>query len=504
VNKSTPAASPPATPPSLPLLYALLPAELLGRLWGPALEVARLIRQFRDAELTPRSAYDFEHRLSGLLRELGRVIAEWAYNGHEPQDRGLLPAQVRLAGVWYRRNGRRTANRQVATLFGTITLWRFLYRPVDELVPAVFPLEVRLGLEAARATPALADRVGQLAAHGTQRMVLEALRRDHGVAWSAHLLRKVTAAVAAGMGERRHEAQVAKLLGLLGAAFDSRGDRRPVLSVGRDGVFLPMRHDACYREGAVATASVFDRRGRRLGTVYLGRMPEEGQRALSDQLTSLIRDVLARWAGPLPRLAYVTDAGHHPSEYYERVLCKMADPRSPGRRLVWEWVLDYYHACQYVGRLSDVLFGEGREGRAWAAKMRRWLKCKPRGVHRVLHSAAALRNCRPLRGTSKAFGDAYNYLSRRIAHLDYHGYRNLRLPIGSGVTEACCKTVFTQRMKQSGMSWGMEGGQAVVDLRVLQLSGVWEAARDAYLQSRDCPELRTQTQEHRHKLNNAA
>lgn len=483
---------------------SLLPAELLGRLWEPILEIVRLVRQCRGSDVTPQSTCDFEQRLFELLRELGRVIVEWVYNDHESGERDLLPTQVRLAGVWYQRNGRRTANREVATLFGTITLMRFLYRPVDERVPCIFPLEVRPGLEAARATPALADRVGRLAAHGTQRMVLQTLRRDHGVKWSVHLLRKVTAAVAGGMGEHRHEAQVAKLLGLLGAAFASRGDRRPILSVGRDGIFLPVRHDSCYREGAVATVSVLDRRGRRLGTVYLGRMPEEGQHALSGQLTSLIRDVLARWAGPSPRLAYVTDAGHHQTEYYRKVLRRMPDPRSPGRCLVWEWVLDYYHACQYVSRLAETLFGEGREAQAWAAKMRRWLKHKPLGIHRVLHSAAALRSCRGLRGSARIYDDAYGYLRKRIAHLDYHGCRNLHLPIGSGVTEACCKTVFTQRMKQSGMSWGIESGQAIVDLRVLQLSGVWESARDDHLRSRDCPALRTQLQDHRRRLNNAA
>jgi hypothetical protein len=71
-----------------------------------------------------------------------------------------------------------------------------------------------------------------------------------------------------------------------------------------------MRHGA-YREGATATLSVYNRRGQRLGTVYLGRMPEPGQGTLSDQLTRLITEVLSQWTGPLPRLAYVTDAGHH-------------------------------------------------------------------------------------------------------------------------------------------------------------------------------------------------
>ncbi len=62
------------------------------------------------------------------------------------------------------------------------------------------------------------------------------------------------------------------------------------------------------------------------------------------------------------------------------------------------------------------------------------------------------------------------------------------LPIGSGVTEAACKTVFTQRLKQSGMTWSLEGGQRIVDLRVIQLSGLWPQVYQAYLQAKILPE----------------
>ena len=34
----------------------------------------------------------------------------------------------------------------------------------------------------------------------------------------------------------------------------------------------------------------------------------------------------AVWAGPLPRLAYVTDGGNHQARYYHRVLRRMSDP----------------------------------------------------------------------------------------------------------------------------------------------------------------------------------
>ena len=48
--------------------------------------------------------------------------------------------------------------------------------------------------------------------------------------------------------------------------------------------------------------------------------------------------------------------------------------------------------------------------------------------------------------------------------MDYWQYRRHGLAIGSGITEAACKTLFTQRFKQSGMKWSLEGGQVVVNL----------------------------------------
>jgi len=47
----------------------------------------------------------------------------------------------------------------------------------------------------------------------------------------------------------------------------------------------------------------------------------------------------------------------------------------------------------------------------------------------------------------------------------YAAYKAESLPIGSGVIEAACKTLVTQRMKNSGMRWGHEGGQAILTLR---------------------------------------
>jgi hypothetical protein len=466
---------------------------LTVRLISQITEIGRLIVRFRRAEVTPQAGHQFETQLQTLLRELGRIIVEWTFNHLEPRDRHDMPKEINFQGTRYRRRSK-TPNRSVATLFGTITVWRWLYQDVQEIEPAVFPLELGLGLEAGLATPALAERAAQAAVSSTQAAVLARLKDDHGVCWSVASLRKVLAGVAAGVAEHRHDAQVAQLLEGLKKADQSVGNRKVVLAVGRDGLMVPIRGQASYREGATATVSVHDRRGRRLATVVLGRMPESGQGTLSGQLTALITAVLGTWTGPMPRLAYITDGGYHQTQYYRRVLQRMRDPHHPTRRLKWAWVIDYYHVCQYISKMAEALFVEARHAQAWARKMGRWLKEKPRGIYRVLHSAAALRNQRMIVGAAKQkqYRDGYAYLRKRMRWLDYVGYRRDHLPIGSGVTEAACKTVFTQRMKQSGMTWHVETGQWILDLRVVQLSGIWREVYQAYLQSKAFPQMRTQ------------
>ena len=246
---------------------------------------------------------------------------------------------------------------------------------------------------------------------------------------------------------------------------------------------LPIRGLKKYKEGATATVSVYSRWGKRLGTVYLGQMPEELQISLSDELTRLLTDVLGQWNGAPLRLSYITDAGFHPTESFESVLCRMLDPQRPGEYLEWEWVVDYYHACQHIGDLAQVIFGPGREAYAWAAKMRRTLKEKPGGVFRVLRSAGQLHAIRGLVGEESDDESAYNYLRRHSPWMNYAERRRLRVPIGSGVTEAACKTVFSQRFKCAGMKWGIESGAPILALRVIALSGIWPKVRDAMFES---------------------
>ena len=249
-----------------------------------------------------------------------------------------FPSRLWFKGQAYRR--RRKHRTSIATLFGLVVVWRRLYEPLAPGRCSIHPLELKVGIEAGLATPALAERLGSWAADHTQRQVLAMLMHDHGVPWSYATLRKLLGSLRVGMAAHRHAAQVDQVLSWLQQARVSTGQFQPILAVGRDGVTVPLRHGA-WKEGSTATVSVLDRRGKRLGTVYLGQMPEAGQGTLTEQLTSLLQALLRHVDSQRLRLVYISDDGYHPSDYYHRVLKKMPDPQRPWRPLEWIRIVDY-------------------------------------------------------------------------------------------------------------------------------------------------------------------
>jgi hypothetical protein len=454
-------------------------------------EVLERITLFLMQPITPQATFQFENDLRQLLDNCGRLILEATFNHIEPEHPSESPKHAERDSLDYCRKNQKSPNRGgIATLFGTIQLNRCLYEPLQEArdqdQSAFAPLEFNLGIVANNATPALAERVGVLASQHTQQDVLDILQRDYHVTWSIPVLRKVTAAVSEGIAVHLQAARRKRLLEWLAQASHSRGRRQVVLCVGRDGIMLPLRKAPTYKEGAVATLTVFDRRGRRLGTVYLGEMPEPYQETLSATLTALLQEVLGVWEGPCPRLVYVTDAGYHPTTYYDEILQHLEDPRHPGQVLQWTRVVDFYHASSYVSRLAEVLFASNEKARqAWARRMRHLLLEDEHGLFRVLHSAAFYHKQQSLTAKAeKSYEEAYNYLLNHGKWMAYARYSREGLPIGSGVTEAGCKIVFTQRFKESGMKWG-EGGRVILQLRLAELSGLWDEVYQDYL--RHCP-----------------
>lgn len=442
-------------------------------------------------------------------------VAVMSFGLHpEPEDE---VERVQWRGETYRR--RKTAPNTISCLFGEFTLTRHVYECLEPGERCIIPFELECGIVAGLATPALAERVGCWSADVEQRQIREMLQQDHQVGWSVTSLRKVTKAVSDGVVEPGRLTRRERVVALLEEAEESKGKHRPTLACGRDGVMTPIRKknpevkaevpakivpksskkkrsskqkkESGYQEASTGTLSVHDRRGKRLGTIYYGQMPEKRQVGLSTQLQVAIAFILTTIHDrdlPCPRLSYVTDAGKNQRNFYHQILEKLKNPWHAEKKLNWDWTVDFYHACTSLGLMAESLFADPKKGLKWYRLMRHWLRHRKRGVSEVLRSATQNENRRTLtKARRKAFRKAYLYLRRHRKYMNYAERAKLKLPIGSGVTEAACKTVFTERMKRSGMTWKIEGGQTILELRVLVLSKVWDQSYRASLRNQTVP-----------------
>lgn len=410
----------------------------------------------------------FERRLERILREIGRVILAATLRQLETEQKEEAPSRISWQGQDYRCS--RMTNKTIDTRFGPITLRRWFYQNTVPGEPGTAPLDLRLGLFGGRMTPAAAEAAGRLAADMPQQTVLEVLAERFGITPGVGTLRKVVRDAAERVRAHHDQAAIERLSQLMEKARHSKGKHEPLLQVGRDGVYVQTR--PFWEEASCGTLAVYDRSRRRLGTVYLGQMPESEQPTMTARLTGVITGTLVMLGSYVPRLRCVTDAGSLQQSYFRKVLALMKHPVS-GQRLKWTWGIDFYHACEYVTKLAAALFGAGDAASSWAAKQRRTLRTKTGGVARVIRSAAQRKRRHGLKGAKKDCAAAVNYLDNHRAHMDFAARRRRGEPIGSGITEAGCKVIFNQRLKQSGMRWRRETGQHIVDLRTAVRGGIW-------------------------------
>src|SRR2546430_14294297 len=87
----------------------------------------------------------------------------------------------------------------------------------------------------------------------------------------------------------------------------------------------------------------------------------------------------------------------------------------------------------------------------------------------------------------QAIHKALAYFREHRHRMRYSALRAQNLPIGSGVVEAACKTLVSQRLKRAGMRWRMAGGEAILTVWALWQSERFERALpllgDTYKQS---------------------
>jgi hypothetical protein len=403
------------------------------------------------------------------VRELARLIFQRTLRRVESDQRDQTVSSFDFDDQSYRRN-RRTP-KKIDTRFGVISIERWFFQNTQTQSPGIAPLDVRLGLVASRMTPALVEVVGRLAADLPQQAALDMLAERFAVRPSVEAYRRTVAQLATQVRTVHDDEAIAQLIEWVKQARQSDGEHDVLLQVGRDGVFVQTR--PCWEEASCGTLAVYDRNRNRVGTIYLGQMPESQQPTMTNRLTKVITGLLGGLEGQVPTLRYVTDAGCHPQAYFREVLSKMKHPVTK-QRLKWSWGVDFFHACEYVSKISGAIFGTGSErANAWAEKQRHVLRHETHGVAKVIGSAAQQKRRMGLKGTKKDYNSGLNYLKKYRRQMDFAQRKRRGDPIGSGITEAGCKVIFNQRLKQSGMRWHRVTGQFIVDLRTANRSGIW-------------------------------
>jgi len=137
-------------------------------------------------------------------------------------------------------------------------------------------------------------------------------------------------------------------------------------------------------------------------------------------------------------------------------------------------IVDFFHGVEHLKKGLDAHLGEGSaEAKATFARYRVVLRDDDDGVEQVirtlLYRAGTVQG-----GKRKRIEAELTYFRRHRNQMRYAQYLREGLPIGSGVVEATCKTLVTQRLKRSGMRWSIPGGQAILTLRSLAQSNRWE------------------------------
>lgn len=135
-------------------------------------------------------------------------------------------------------------------------------------------------------------------------------------------------------------------------------------------------------------------------------------------------------------------------------------------------LLDFYHLAQHVHEAARCCLGETEAARAWAAEQLG--QAKAGGAKALLSGIDALAKQVRAPAKKKALRLLRQYVHRRREMLDYPTALANGWDIGSGPTEATCKTL-TLRLKRTGMKWDRDHAGDMMNLIAMRESGQWTA-----------------------------
>ncbi|HEV2042670.1 MAG TPA: hypothetical protein VGT81_21940 [Casimicrobiaceae bacterium] len=398
----------------------------------------------------------FEKRLHSQLQDVERELL-----GEDLARADVDAEAIAVEGIGYRRVLR--ASETYMTAAGPVRVERWLYKDrTDEGGLAIVPMELNAGIIGGLWTPMAAQQAAWVVSQMTPQTAEDLFARVGNMAPSKSSLDRLPKLLAERWNDDRKgfEQTLRDAMVVPAEAVTVMASLDGVLAPMKDGGALTTKAataargqiakgPAGYREVGCATLSFCDKHGKAIAVVRMARMPEPHKASLKEGLAAELNAALEQ--RPDLRLVKAADGANDNWTFLHKKL-------PPG-----EEVVDFFHAAEHLSDALAAAYGDGTvEARRRFAELRHVLLEEDGGVGKVIRSLVYLRDRHPRR---ERLATELGYFRKRRKQMRYAEMKAQGLPIGTGVTEAACKTLVTQRLKQSGMRWGNEGGQAILNLR---------------------------------------
>ena len=424
------------------------------------MSVAKLRAILEDAGMRKKGSEEtfetFEKRLHEQLQEVERDLLA------EELERADVDADaIVVEGTGYRRVLR--AAQTYMTTAGPVVVERALFKDrSNDQEHAIVPLDLKVGIVEGFWTPLAARQATWVVSQMTPQTGEELFKRMGNMAPSKSSLDRLPKQLAERWNDDRKEFEkvlregmtipeeavtvMASLDGVLAPMKDGGATEKRAETAARGQI---AKGPAGYREVGCATLGFCDRQGKLLAAVRMAKMPEPHKASLKEALKAELN--IAMSLRPDLQLVKAADGANDNWTYLHKELPKGLE------------VVDFFHAAEHLNTALASAYGDGTvETQRRFNDLRHVLLEEEGGVKKVIRSLIYLREKHP---HSKHVPTELAYFRKYQKRMRYAEMKAQGLPIGTGVMEAACKTLVTQRMKQSGMRWGKEGGQAILNLR---------------------------------------
>jgi len=391
------------------------------------------------------SFLECEDLIQDGLNEAGKLATQRCLEDFDTDGSPIVVAGKTLTAK------RRKVSKKYHCPFGVCEVDRFVYQSSTGGTTEV-PLEQNARVVAS-STPRMAKIVSFKYAESNAGQVLRDMWESHRLELSRCYVQDISAAVAGQVRTKDPYWSYAR----------TENEPSPALvesvAVGLDGTCMLFCEEG-YRQAMVGTIALFDAAGERLHTIYVAAAPEYGKATFLQRMDEEIERVKESYTHA--RYVGISDGA---ADYVPWL-----------KRHTTTQVLDFWHVTEYLASAAAALHRSKAERAGWVDGACHRLKHDHRAARGILKEFEAARPKRLASKTRKDLEGAICYFENNLGRMNYASYRKSHLPIGSGITEAACKTVVKQRLCGSGMKWKQTGADDTLTLRAItRTDGAWAA-----------------------------